>query len=375
MEVASPSTENDALGKSGPWGLIGHEAAIRELDRGLRAGRLSHAYLITGPTHVGKMALSIRLAQAVNCHAPEDVPCLQCSSCRRIGLGQHPDILVVEPGATDEGRARRDIGIDDVRALQHTATLNPYEANSRVFIVNGAELLSEEASNSLLKLLEEPPPRSLLLLLTSGADGLLSTIRSRCRRLDLRPASLSDIATLLEEQEEMPADEAQKVARLSLGCPGWAIAAAQDPSILDERTEEAGRILQLVQGGMEQRFAYSGELAGIFFRERDAAKEQLYLWLRWWRDLLLVKEGASQYAADSDYLTQQQQLAERLSTAQIVGFLQTMDRTIDALDANANARIALDVMMLKLPVPPSAATTATDSEESDVDPRWGRARG
>ena len=369
MEATSPQE----LGNS--WGLTGHEAAILELDRGLKADRLSHAYLITGPAHVGKMALSIRLAQAVNCLSPQDAPCLQCSSCRRIGLGQHPDVLVVEPGSTEEGRARRDIGIDDVRALQHTATLNPYEGNSRVFILNGAELLSEEASNSLLKLLEEPPPRSLMLLLTSAADGLLSTIRSRCRRIELRPAPVVDITKLLQQQEDLPPDEAEKVARLSLGCPGWAIEAARDPSILDERTEEAGRILQLVYGGMEQRFAYSGELAGIFFRERDAAKEQLYLWLRWWRDLLLVKEGVPQYAADSDYLTQQEELAEKLSTAQIVGFLQTMDRTLDALDANANARIALDVLMLKLPVPPSAAPRASEAEEDDVDPRWGGAKG
>ena len=367
MERTSPSTEGN------PWGLIGHEAAIREFDRGLKATRLSHAYLITGPSHVGKMAISIRLAQAVNCLSPQEAPCIQCSSCRRIGLGQHPDILVIEPGTTEEGRVRRDIGIDDVRSLQHAATLNPYEANFRVFIVNGAELLSEEASNSLLKLLEEPPPRSLLLLLTSAADGLLSTIRSRCRRIDLRPAPVSAIAALLQQQEDLPPDEAEKVARLSLGCPGWAIEAARDPSILDERTEEAGRILQLVRGGMEQRFAYSGELAGRFFRERDAAKEQLYLWLRWWRDLLLVKEGVPQYAADSDYLSQQKELAEGLSTAQIVGFLQAMDRTLDALDANANARIALDVMMLKLPVPPSAASRAAEPEAGEADPRWGRA--
>ena len=108
------------------WGLIGHDAAVRELDRGLKADRLSHAYLIVGPPHVGKMALSIRLAQGVNCLSPQDAPCLECLSCRRIASGQHPDILVVEPGASEEGRARRDISIDDVRsppARCHTESL------------------------------------------------------------------------------------------------------------------------------------------------------------------------------------------------------------------------------------------------------------
>ena len=350
--MASPRIE------PGSWDLIGHAAAVGELHNSLKAGRLSHAYLITGPTHVGKLTLAMRAAQAVNCLAPEDAPCHRCSPCRRIPLGQHPDILVLAPGVTEEGRARRDISIEDVRAMQRAASLNPYEANYRVFIVNGAELLSEEASNSLLKLLEEPPPRSLLLLLTASPNGLLSTIQSRCRRIDLRPVPMADIAKLLQEQEEATPEEAEKVARLSLGCPGWALEAVRDPSILDERAEEAGRILQLVNGGLEQRFAYSGELAGIFFREREEAKEHLYLWLRWWRDLLLVKEGVPEYVADPDYLAQQQELADKLSTGQIMAFLKTMRHTIEALDANASPRVTLDVMMLKIPVSPSTAPLA-----------------
>ena len=354
------------------WGIAGHEAAIRELYGSLKAGRLSHAYLIAGPPHVGKMALAMKIAQGVNCQS-DDVPCGECSQCRRIALGQHPDILVLELGTNQEGRTRREIGIDDVRAMQHSAILNPYEANCRVFIVNGAELLSEEASNSLLKLLEEPPPRSLLLLLTASPEALLPTIRSRCRLIELHPVPLDAITRLLEEQESMPQDEAQRLARLSLGCPGWALAAARDPSIVDERTEEAGRILQLVRGGMEQRFAYASELAGTFFRDRETAKEQLYLWLRWWRDLLLVKEGASQYATDVEYLAQQQELAAKMSTAQIVSFLQTMGHTIDALDANANPRLALEVMMLRLPVAPARAEASSRGDDA-VDPRWGTSR-
>ena len=331
--------------------LTGHEAAIRELDRSVSTGRLAHAYLIAGPPHVGKMTLATRIAQAVNCLSTEDAPCGTCIQCRRISLGQHADIIVVGLESHQEERARKEIGIDDVRSMQHAATLNPYEGRYRVFIVNGAERLSEEACNALMKLLEEPPPHSLLLLLTPHPDSLLPTIHSRCRLLQLRPLSLKAVTDLLVEQKTLPFQEAQRLARLSLGCPGWALAALEDPSILEARTEEVKRIDRLARGNLEERFDYAAELANGFFRDRDGARDRLHLWLRWWRDLLLAKEGAGEYAMDEEGLENQQELAAGLTTEQVATFIQAIGQAMDALEANANPRLALEVLMLRLPAP------------------------
>ena len=152
----------------------GHELAVRTLEAGLASGRLHHAYLLSGPAHVGKTTLAMQLAQAVNCTA-DDPPCLACEACMRVGAGAHADVstIKVDPEAT-EG-ARTVISIDAVKDLIASAHLKPYEGRTRVYIVQGADRLSPDAANALLKVLEEPPPDVLLLLLTDNPDGAANT--------------------------------------------------------------------------------------------------------------------------------------------------------------------------------------------------------
>ena len=139
------------------WRTAGHDKAVNILGRALGEGRTAHAYLVTGPEHVGKMTLALDLARAVNCSGAER-PCDACAQCRRVDRGLHADVRVVgvEPGPSG-GRQRVAIGIDQVREVQREASLKPYEGSSRVFIFDRAERLTEEAANSLLKILEEPP--------------------------------------------------------------------------------------------------------------------------------------------------------------------------------------------------------------------------
>ena len=331
------------------WGVVGHEAPIRGLDNSVRQGRLAHAYLIVGPPHVGKMTLATRLAQVVNCLSPDDMPCGQCAQCRRISLGHHSDVTVVGLEVGGEGRARKEIGIDAVRSMQHASSLKPYEGRCRVFVVDPADRLSEEACNALLKLLEEPPPQSLLLLLATHPESLLPTIRSRCRLVELRPLPLDMLSSTLMEQHALSQEEAHRLAGLSLGCPGWALLALQDPSLLQARSDEMDRIARLAQGSLEERFGYAAELATVFFRDRDEVGEHLRAWLRWWRDLLLLKQGASEYVVESDGLEERHGYVDSLTTGQIADFIKAVHGTMDALEANANPRLALEVMMLRFP--------------------------
>ena len=335
------------------WGMVGHEGAIRELDRSVRTHRLSHAYLIAGPPHVGKMTLALRLAQAVNCLTAESAPCMTCDQCVRIGKSLHSDIAIIRLEANLEGRMRKEIGIDEVREMQHAAALKPYEGRYRVFIVDGAERLSEEACNSLLKLLEEPPPDSLLLLLAVDPESLLPTIVSRCRTVQLRPLPLEEVVTMLSAQESLSHDEAQRLARLAMGCPGWAISAHNDAAILESRGQEVDRIGQLLTATLEERFNYAGELASIYYREGEEAIKRLGLWLGWWRDLLLAKEDAAEFTRDTGALEIYERTATNMTTGQIVGFITLLTQTIDAMEANANARLALEVMMLRMPGQPA----------------------
>ena len=329
--------------------IQGQGPSVRVIEQGLRAGRLHHAYLLVGPPHVGKTTLAFQMAQAVNCTGPEP-PCGECTACLRIARGHHADVQLLDLQPEGDEEARTLIGIDAVRALHHTAHLPPYEGRSHVFIFQEADRLSQEAANALLKLLEEPPPAVLLLLLTSNPDALPPTVVSRCLRLDLRPLPIQQVAAVLRERYDAAQEQADEIARLSRGCLGWALEAVQGSAPMAGLHKGLERIADVSQGGVEVRFAYAEELARRFQRDRAAAREELYLWLRWWRDVLLIKEGCGGDIAHASWRETLEGAARGLSPARIVQWVHCILETLEALDRNANPRLALDVMMLELPV-------------------------
>ena len=333
------------------WRLLGHEAVLKQIDRSFREGRYAHAYLVVGPAQVGKRTLALGMAQAVNCLSEAEAPCGECIQCRRISSGQHADVVVlgIQSGRGD-GPARREIGIGDVREVQRQASLKPYEGRHRVFIFDGAEHMSEEAANALLKTLEEPPPQVMLILLTAQEEVLLSTIRSRCRRVELRPLGHVEVARGLVTSHSVAEEEAEKLARLSRGRLGRALLILGDPSIREKQKEDLERVAQLSTGSLEDRFSYASELSTLFFRDRERAREMIYLWLQWWRDLLLIKEGAEDFVHNVEWAETLRASASEVSTAQVVAFIRATLKTLEALDDNANARLALEVMMLSLPM-------------------------
>ena len=332
------------------WQVYGQDHILKQLEPSLAQGRLAHAYLLVGPPHIGKMTLALGLAQAVNCAQSQAAPCGDCSHCLRIAQGKHADVRVIGVTQRDEnGPTRTVIGIADVKESLHQASLKPFEGRCSVIIFDGAELMSDEAANALLKTLEEPPPQVLILLLTANEDALLPTILSRCRRLDLQPVAKDQMVERLTVEHEVPLEMAQRLALMSRGCIGWAINVVNDPQILEQRAADIQQIKETCQIGLQQRFNYANELAARFFRDRDSTKELLYLWLRWWRDLVLIKEGVEEYVQDQDELTHLRLQASQLSTLQIVGFIKALNQTLEALDSNANPRLALEVLMLNLP--------------------------
>ena len=332
------------------WQVYGQDHLLKQLEPGLKSGRLAHAYLLVGPPRVGKMALALALAQAVNCLQGPGTPCGDCNQCRRIAQRYHADLRVIGVARSEEnGPTRTVIGIADVKDALHQANLKPFEGACSIIIFDGAELMSDEAANALLKTLEEPPPQVLILLLTTNEDVLLSTIRSRCRRLDLLPVSKQLMTERLVAEYQADPETAERLARLSRGCLGWAITALGDPQIMEQRAEDLEQIREICESGLEGRFNYAADLATRFSRDRNATRELLFLWLRWWRGLLLIKEGTAEYAHNTDRLDQLRLQATQLSTRQVVGFVRELLQTIEALDRNANPRLALEVLMLNLP--------------------------
>ena len=335
------------------WSVIGQDHLLRQLDASLQAGRVGHAYLLTGPPHVGKMTLALDMAAAVNCRQPNgsgDGPCGQCEPCVRIRRGVYADLNIVAVGG--DSRVTTRISIEQVREAENFLSVTPVEGAWKVVIFDGAETLSagqSESANALLKTLEEPPEHVLILLLTTNEDAILPTIRSRCRVLSLRPMSGAALAEYLTSHHNAASDTAAWLARLSRGCPGWAISALADPTVLDDRNTELDRIAATAVAPLDQRFAYANSLAGSFSGDRESVRQTLYLWQRWWRDVLLVKEGAMSHVHNSDRQDELATPAETTATADIVAFLRQVQETLTALDANANPRLALECLMLAVP--------------------------
>ena len=334
------------------WRTVGHDRAVNTLRRGLQGGRLSHAYLVVGPRHVGKMTLALDLSRAVNCLA-EERPCGECSQCNRIANGLHADVRVVgvEKDHASDGRSRVAIGIDQVRDVQREASRKPYEGRYRVFIFDGAEHLSEEAANSLLKVLEEPPDQVIIVVLALDAARMPSTIVSRCQLLELRPLPLSLVAAELKGRYDVSGERAEEIARLSGGRLGWALEALDRPDVLEERGERLATIEEMVHGGLETRFAYAAGLASSFSEDREALLQELGLWLEWWRDVLEIGEGAPDFVTNISRLDGIRGVAGALSRVQVVGALRAVQETSDHLEHNVSPRLALEGLMLALPRP------------------------
>jgi DNA polymerase-3 subunit delta' len=333
------------------WDIIGQEKSVDILKRGLETGALSHAYLFTGPAHIGKTTLALNLAMALNC-VEADAPCNECDSCRKIREGKHADIQIIGLEINEDssdGRLKTEISIEQIREVQHTANMPPFEGSYKVFIIEGAERLSLEAANSLLKTLEEPEEKVAFILLTVNEKLLPETIVSRCQVIRLSPVASEVIEKALIEKYKIEPDKARVLASLSRGCPGWAVTAAGDDNLLRQRADWIEEIIEAVNSGVEERFVYAAQLAARFNRDRDLVYEKLELWLDLWRDLMLIKVGSEINVTNIDRLETLSGMSESYSLDGIKDFVKKIQTAGEQLRQNASPRMVLEVLMLDIP--------------------------
>ena len=317
----------------------------------MNSERLSHAYLFVGQPHVGKMTLAINLAQALNCEQAEQ-PCGKCRSCLLIAAGNHPDVQVIgRMTNADFGEAstKKEISIAQIKEIQRSAGLQPYEGRHRVFIIDGAEYLNEESANCLLKTLEEPPPKVLFILLTVNDGILLPTIVSRCQKVELFPLPASVIERALIKHWQVDSEKAGLLNRLCRGSIGWAVSAAHDESLVQERSQKLDELVSLNDASLEQRFAFAARLAAQFSKNRDSVEDMLELWLGWWRDVILTKEGCIEFITNIDKEAVLRNHSECYSLTGIRAFIEAIREALVQLEQNANPRLVLEVLMLSIP--------------------------
>ena len=325
------------------WNVYGHEWAVQLLQQHIAGQEVRHAYLFTGPAGVGRRTLALRFAQALNCPTPltPGQPCGACRTCEQIERMQHTDLSVVQaegPGGT--------LKVEQVRDLQHTLSLLPYQAPYRVALLLRFQEANANAQNALLKTLEEPPEHVVLLLTADSAESLLPTVASRCEVLRLRSLAVAELERLLCDEQHLPAEEARLLAHLASGRPGYALRLHRHPEVLQQRREVLDEMIDLLGANRRQRFAYVERV----YRDKGQLRFALETWLSFWRDLLLAASGASRAPVNLDRQEQIARLAGSLALPLVFRCTTALEQALVGLDDNLNARLQAEVLLLDWPV-------------------------
>lgn len=370
--------------------IVGHETPKRVLQRAIRAGRVSQAYLFEGAPNVGKTLAAKTFAQALTCESPPEPGecCEQCSLCRAIERGNHPDFLLISPTTRLELKQDEEepssgpretveiqgslISVEAISRLISHANLKPARARRKVSIVTSAEAMNDPAANRLLKTLEEPPGDTTLILTTAAAPSLLPTIVSRCQLVRFGPVPVGDIETMLRESyPDVDPGLAHSVAALSGGRPGWADRLLDHPDTLAIRSRLLDLTAELpsqpmvyclkaaetITGAAEDwwRATTEGELSEELLKKnrdrvlRTKIGELLDILLTWFRDLSLAREGAPGALWINADRAAELATAARDAPADAPREAQRAIREAkESLSGNANLRLTVEVMLTRI---------------------------
>ncbi len=361
--------------------FVGNKLAISILRRALEAKRVASAYLFHGPDGVGKSLAALNFAKALLCQKGKSDFCDACSSCRRVDSENHPDVHWYKP----TGKSRL-VKIDQIRKnLIPQAGLKPFESDWKIFIIVEADRMNDEAQNAVLKTLEEPPGESVLILVTSNPSALLPTIVSRCQPIPFLPIPKDELESAIVEKWGVGKEEAHLVASLSCGSLGFARRLLDRENLSRRKTflnlladiprrsfheiraaaqaveEELRQLAASLRQKEDKRIkalgrAFTAEERDDLSEEsnariasivREEQEDVLNLLASWYRDLLVIKEGASpDMLTNSDMAEPIRNSAVSMSRDQILSGLKAVEEARRALALNLPLAFSLEVLFL-----------------------------
>ena len=326
--------------------VIGNDRLKESLCEDISTGRLSHAYILEGARGSGKHTLALRIAAALACAHRSDksapLPCGSCPACRKILSGNSPDVIYVNRAD------KATLGVDVMRSLKKDVFVAPNDVDTKIYIIEEAHLMTEQAQNALLLTLEEPPAYVLFLLLCESVTPLLETVRSRAQHLRTEPIPTDAIrahllATVPQAKKlaaSEPADFEELLAAAD-GSIGRAIALL-DPKLykpIVTRRHAAREFLQLCTS-TRNSVTTMKYLNGLP-QKRDELIEQCNEILSCLRDLLLCKQTEEAPLCFFSNREEACSAAYGFTTPTLLKLCDCMLKTVSKLRMNANVRLTL----------------------------------
>jgi len=342
-------------------GVVGQQHVTRTLSNAIQSGRVAHAYIFSGARGVGKTTTARILAKALNCaKGPAGEPCNECDSCREIGLGNSLDVIEID--------AASNRGIDQIRELREMVRYAPAGGRYKVVILDEAHMLTDEASNALLKTLEEPPDKVIFVMATTEPENLADTIRSRSQHFHFRALSFAEISDALVEicaKENLTAEPGAiaVMARAAEGSLRDGLSLLEQAraycgaNITDAQVRELlgvvpGEILDELTGAIQER---SAERVLSLVHKLLAEGQNLQHFCReaigHFRNLLVARVcGADSelVAAPADERPGLKKASEFFSEEDLTRFFQILLHTDEDLRRKPDARLHLEMGLLRM---------------------------
>jgi len=268
--------------------ILGHQKIWQFLKKSVQSEKISHAYLFSGQSGLGKKTLALEFTKLLNCQNSNflEKPCRVCSTCKAIDKGIHPDLLLISP-------LHQKIQIGQIRDLIWYFSLRPHSAPFKVAIIEQAHLMNQEAQNSFLKTLEEPKGNTILILISEFPQMLLPTILSRVEKIKFYPVSLREIEDYLKEQGATT-EQVKELSFFSSGRPGLAVDFFLNPEKLENQKQKIAKLNKIIASDLPYQFQSTKELA-----KEPNLKEILEIWLIYLRRILISKMNIRTRPSDS----------------------------------------------------------------------------
>ena len=320
--------------------IVGHEQIIEHLKTAIEMGKVSHAYILNGPDLSGKMMIAEAFARALLCEKQDPDGCGECRSCRQSDDRNNPDIIYVKHDKPNT------ISVDDIRTqLNNDIVIKPYSNQYKIYIVDEAEKMNQQAQNALLKTIEEPPAYAVIMLLTTNADSFLQTIRSRCITLNLKSVKNDVIKSYLMTEKKIPDYQADVCAAFAQGVVGKAIKLASS----DDFNELKESALSLIKRLDDIDLYEMGEAIKQISDYKLQVQDYFDLITVWYRDVLYMKatnDVNGLIFKDEVYDIKKQ--ASKHSYHGIETIIEALDKAKLRINANVNFDLVIELLIMTI---------------------------